>query len=128
MSYEFFVDSEQRLVRVRMWGALTKAEILAVVQKLTEDPRISAGFAELIDAREASSTAITADHIRQIAASKLDPVCRRAFVVLDALSYGFARMFGSLREIAGAPEQIAVFSDLQEAEAWLGLTRTKDTP
>jgi hypothetical protein len=120
MPYEYAVDPERRVVRVRMWGGLTKAEILAVAQEMIEDPRISPGFLQLIDLREASSAAISAEQLRQIAATKLDPVSRRAFVTPDALTYGFARMFESFRVVNQAPEQIAVFENLQAAEAWLG--------
>lgn len=119
MPYEYTVDSERRVVRVRMWGALTTEEILAVVKQLIGDPQISPGFSELIDLTEASSTAITADDLRRIASSTLDPVSRRAFVTRDTLTYGFARMFESFRQINQAPERIAVFGNLQEAEAWL---------
>jgi hypothetical protein len=119
MSYEYAVDTERRLVRIRMWGTLTKAEILGVVQQLIEDPQVWPGISQLIDLREASSTAITADDVRQIASVSLDPVSRRAFVTPDTLTFGLARMFESLREIKHAPEQIAVFTTLQEAEAWL---------
>jgi len=45
-----------------------------VVRQLIDDPGTSADFAQLIDLTEASDTAITGDHGRQIAASSLDPV------------------------------------------------------
>jgi hypothetical protein len=119
MSYEYSVDSDRRLVRIRMRGTLTRAEILRLVQELIEDPRVSPGISQLIDLTEASSAAIAADDVRHIASANLDPVSRRAFVTPDTLTFGLARMFESLREIKHAPEQIAVFTALQEAEAWL---------
>jgi ATP-dependent helicase YprA (DUF1998 family) len=100
-------------------GTLTESEILAVVKQLIGDPQILASFLELIDLREASSTAITADDLRQIVSSDLGFVSRRAFVTRDTLTYGFARMFESFRAINQAPEQIAVLENLEEAEAWL---------
>ncbi len=121
MPHEYAIDAEQRLVRIRMWGAQTQAEIMAVVRELIADPRCSPGFLQLIDLREASSTAVTADHVRQIATSDLDPVARRAFVVTDPGSYGLARLFSARRAINRAPEQIAVFTNIEEAEAWLGV-------
>ena len=119
MPYEYSVDPGRRLVRVRMWGELTTAEILTVVQRLIDDPGISANFSQLIDLTDASVTAITGDHVRQIASSNLDPISRRAFVTPNSLIYGLARMFESLRGARHAPERIAVFTTLQEAEAWL---------
>jgi hypothetical protein len=106
-------------VRVRMWGPLTRAAIMTVVQELIEHPSISADFSQVIDLTEASSTAITADDLRKIAASNLDHVARRAFVTPDSSTYGLARMFEALRNARRAPEQIAVFRTLQHAEAWL---------
>jgi hypothetical protein len=121
MPNEYTIDAEQRLVRVRIWGALTQAEIVAIAGQLIADPRCSPGFLQLIDLREASTAAVTADHLRQIASSDLDPVARRAFVVADPGTYGLARLFAMRREINRAPEQIAVFTNIGEAEAWLGM-------
>ena len=122
MAYEYAVDTERRLVRVRMWGDVTTAELLRLVQELGGDPRITPDFAELIDLAAASVKTITARHLRDLAASALDPVARRAFVTADALAFGLARMFESLRAANQAPEENAVFMDLAQAEAWLGLT------
>jgi hypothetical protein len=121
MPNEYTIDAEQHLVRVRMWGALTQAEILTVVGRLIADPRCLPGFLQLIDLREASTAAVTGDHLRQIASSDLDPASRRAFVVADPGTYGLARLFAARREMNRAPEQIAVFTNIAEAEAWLGL-------
>lgn len=121
MPNEYAIDAEHRLVRVRIWGALTPAEIMAVARQLIEDPRCSPGYLQLIDLREASTSAVTGAHLRQIASSDLDPAARRAFVVTDPGTYGLARLFAARRAINRAPEQIAVFTDLGEAEAWLGV-------
>jgi hypothetical protein len=104
-----------------MWGSLTRAEVMAVVQELIADSRFTPGLSELIDLEDATSTAITANDLRQLAASSLDPVARRAFVTTDALTFGLARMFEAHRKASQAPERIAVFKNLRDAEAWLGL-------
>ena len=119
MPYEYAGDPERRLVHVRMWDAHGIGDTGCREAIVIGDPQILASFLELIDLREASSTAITADDLRQIVSSDLGFVSRRAFVTRDTLTYGFARMFESFRAINQAPEQIAVLENLEEAEAWL---------
>jgi hypothetical protein len=119
MPYEYTIDAKRRRVRIRMWGTLSKGEILTLIGDLQRDPRLSAAFSELIDLREASTEQIGGDEVREIAAAALDPASRRAFVVPDSLTYGLARMFGTLREVEGARERIAVFRSPDAAETWL---------
>jgi len=125
MSYEYAVDTRQRLVRVRMWGPITRPEIMAVVKEMVGDARIGPDFGQLIDVRDVSTATLSNDDLRQIAGSDLDPVARRAFVVSEDATYGLARMFGSLREGRGAPERIAVFTNIYDADAWLGVSGSR---
>ena len=124
MPHEYGIDTARRLVSTRMWGALDRAEVLKTALELSEDPKLLPGFSELIDLREASATAISAEDVRAIASAQLDPVARRAFVVPDELMFGLARMFATLRELKQVPEDINVFRTIEEAETWLGLRQT----
>lgn len=120
MGHEHVIDPTSRLIRVRMWGVITRSEILETVQQVIADPRFTPDLTELIDLREVTSTeSLTANDVRQIATSTLEPVSRRAFVTPDPSTYGLARMFGAHRELHGAHEKIGVFTKLEEAEAWL---------
>ena len=121
MPHEYSIDSAQRLVRVRMWGALTRTEILATVAELVGDPRLSPDFSELIDVTDATAAEIHTDDIRAIAGALLDRVARRAFVAPDPAVFGLARMFGAFRDMKDATEHVAVFRSIREAEEWLGL-------
>jgi hypothetical protein len=120
MPYEVDIVAGQRLVRVRMWGAITRAEIMAITEEIAADPRMAPGYSELIDLTAiTSSTSVTEADIRTIAMSNLDPATRRAFVTVDALTFGLARMFETLREIHQTGERVAVFKTVDAAEAWL---------
>ena len=121
MPHEYSVDPAHRLVRVRMWGALTRTEILATVAELVDDPRLSPDFSEVIDVTEATAAEIQTDDVRLIASALLDRVARRAFVAPDPTVFGLARMFGSFRDMKGTAEHVGVFRSTREAEEWLGL-------
>ena len=120
MAFEFEIDAASRLVRIRMWGPVVLGDIFEVTRQITCDPSFQPGFSELIDLRELTSTAtLTADNLRELASSPLDPVALRAFVTPHASTFGLVRMFETYREINRSPERIAVFKELAEAEAWL---------
>jgi SpoIIAA-like len=123
MPHEYSVDGNHRLVRVRMWGALTRAEIMETVAELSRDSRLERDFSELIDLRELTSVdSITTADVRAIAYASLDSVSRRAFVASNLLIFGLARMFASLRGLRPDSEEVSVFDSLEAAEAWLGVT------
>jgi hypothetical protein len=120
MSCTFVIDPERHRVDIRMWGDLTRDEVLSLTAQISADPRLGPAFSELVDLRDVtSSAAITADDLRALASSPLDPVARRAVVAPDTSTSGLARMFQAHRAITRAHEQIAVFRTLEEAEAWL---------
>jgi len=120
MPADYVIDSERRLVHIQVSGVVTAEEIVAVRQRLAKDERLTPECSELIDARGATSIQrITANDIRSLAASEIEPVLRRAFVTTDPAAYGLARMFQTYRAIKHAPEQNHVFHRLEEAEAWL---------
>ena len=127
MPYSYAIDRDQRVVYVRMSGPLTMAEIQEIVDTLTANPEVQSGFGELIDLREATTDAVSADDVRRIAAATLDAVGRRAFVTTDVLTYGLARMFEIYRALNRKPDQIAVFRRIRDAEAWLGVMPTPET-
>jgi hypothetical protein len=122
MPHEYSIDAARRLVRVRMWGELTRAEIMATGAELSNDPLLRPEFSELIDLRGVTSAiAISAEDVRAIASAALSPVARRAFAASDLAMFGLARMFATLRDLTETREQVGVFRTLEEAEAWLGL-------
>ncbi len=122
MPYEYTIDSEQLLVRIRMWGVVTRAEITAVRHAVASDPIFNTSLSELIDVQEAVTTVITARDVQELASSNVDPVARRAFVAPDPATFGLARMFHTLHSVKHGREQVSVFRTMADAEAWLGVT------
>src|SRR5580765_3183003 len=117
MPADYVIDSERRLVHVRMLGVITGADIIEVRQRLAKDTRLAPDFSELVDASAATSIQeITTNVIRALAAIEIEFVARRAFVTADPAAYGLARMFQTYRLISHAPEQNQVFQRLEEAE------------
>jgi hypothetical protein len=121
MPWSYAIDAERRLVLTRAWGELTGAEILEHQQQLSTDPQHDPSFSQLLDFTEVT----TLDHVSAEAiriASKLHlfgPGSRRALVIFGTVGYGLARMFETYRSLAGGREQIRIFTDLQDARAWL---------
>jgi len=127
MAYGYTMDRQRRMVHVWMSGPLTVAEVREVAGKIAADPEVTGSFVELIDLREATTDAISADDLRSIAAATLDSATRRAFVTSDTLTYGLARMFGAHRELNRKQDVVAVFRRIADAEQWLGVTLSSET-
>ena len=110
-----------------MWGEVTRAEVMATRLEVANDARLRSEFSELIDLTGLTSVdAITAEDVRVMASAELDSVARRAFVTPNPAAYGLARMFGSLREVKHARDEVAVFRTIEEAKEWLGLDDRQD--
>jgi len=109
-----------------MRGAVTREEISASRAAVAGDPLFKPGFSELIDLRNlTSSDALTIADIQQLASSTIDPVKRRAFVVTDPVTYGLIRMYDGMRSLMPQHEQIRLFKNVTDAEAWLGMSPRK---
>jgi len=122
MPCDYEIDLQRRLLKCRVWGAATHAEISQMRQKFTHDPAFRSDLFQLYDLRDATGLTISAGEIRDLAGySPFSREAKRAIVAQRDAVYGAARMFALLREAGGAQEQIQVFRSLSEANAWLGL-------
>jgi len=122
MPCEYELDLARRLVRLRAWGVVTYAEMTATRLGFSSEPVFTSDFSQLYDFRDVTRISVTGDEIRETAAySHFSSGSRRAFVAPHNVVYGLARMFAIYREVSGGREQICVFRNLADAEAWLGL-------
>jgi hypothetical protein len=120
MPYRYTIDVAQQVIRTRLWGSVTGAELRALRDHLSADPEFRPNLSVLIDVSDATTELLNAADIQGLAStSKFDEGSRRAFVVPDAASFGLARMFDSYRQTRDGREQTAVFRTLAEAEQWL---------
>ncbi len=120
MPVHFEMDEIARLVRVRLHGSVSDADLLAADDDLRADPRFQAEFDQLVDTRDASEGDLSTDALREIARRPplFSPQSRRAFVVRTDFGYGLARIFQARR--GDAAGEIQIFRSLEHAQHWLG--------
>jgi hypothetical protein len=116
------IDPERGPVKVRAWGVLTPAEVMATRSKFTTHPAFSSDWSQLYDLREVTNVSANGSEVQGVAdTSVFGPGSRRAFVAPRDETFGLSRMFATYREIAGGKELIEVFRSIEDAEKWLGL-------
>ena len=121
MPWSYDIDVAHRILRVRFWGSLSNQDLLDADTQLRSEVDFRPDFDEIINARGADWSALTAEGIRSLTARPVIFAAgsRRAIVADTDFGFGMARMFELQRgEKAG---EIRVFRDLVEAERWLGL-------
>jgi hypothetical protein len=120
MSYSYEMDLPRQLVRVRLYGEVSDADLLAGDEELRADSRFQPEFDQIVDMSDAIEGGLTGEGIRELANRPplFATTSRRALVVRSDLGYGLARMFQALRgDVAG---EIQIFRSLAHAETWLG--------
>lgn len=117
---EWTVDTQRRLVTIRVSGGITYAEVMAARRAFTNHSGFHPDFFQLIDLREVTQIGLSGEEIRKLAViAVFSPSSRRAIVTPRDEAFGLARMFAIYREINNGREQIEVFRSIEEAEAWL---------
>ena len=100
-------------------GAFSRADSVAHREKLLKDPDFDPSYSQIADFTQVTKFELSGEDIYELAqASIFSPPSRRALIVPSDVSYGLARMFGTLRESLGEME-IAVFRSLEEALEWV---------
>ena len=115
------IDRNNEVVRTTASGLLTKADFIAHIETIWYDRSI-ANFDEIVDARDADVSALTAADLAAIVNSGVvyDPASdpRLALCVDSELTFGLARMFGTLREThVESAREVGVFRDLTSLTA-----------
>ena len=123
------VDPAARLRTSTYEGVVTEREVIDTYEKLLADPNYDATLNDLADLRAVERLEVSTEVVYRVAGlyEPLDQlgIRRRIAIVAPADHiFGLARMFESVR--AGAPEQIAVFRDIDEARAWLAGDASKE--
>ena len=122
MPASYRIDVRAGVVFTAFQGHVTNEEVLDHQQRLSADSDFLPTLNHVIDTRAVTSVSVTALGIRLVAStpSIFAPESRRAIIAGDANpSYGYARMFQTLRSQSGA--DIKIFSTLEDAHRWLGL-------
>jgi hypothetical protein len=123
-SYE--IDVARRLVRARLWGVVTFADLKENRLRMLEDPAFRPDLSQLTDVSDATKIAMTADEIQEFARIlPFAPEARRAIVVPNDATFGLARMFETYREAVVGNDPLRLFRNLKDAEEWLGLEKRR---
>ena len=81
MGMSYGIDRERRLVRSRMWGAVSTADFMDLASRIMVDPRFEPDFRSLGDLREVTALAGDALTFGSLASSNVYvPGTRRATV------------------------------------------------
>ena len=121
MPVTYSISEAERLVRFHYHGAApTFAEWRAATEAAMADPEYRPGFDFLADRRGVAAQSV--EFVRNVVefdrARQQEFVGSRLALVVDtAASYGMSRMLQALTD--GLPFRVAIFHDLEAAEAWL---------
>ena len=119
MSFAYTIDPKQRIVFSVAKGIFSEADGDAHQAQLRHDARFDPTFRQLCDFSQVVRFDLTASAIWSFAYPTIfAPTARRAFLVPSEVSFGLARMFEILRNLAGEAG-IRVFRDRGAALAWL---------
>ena len=121
MPASYHIDLRAGVVFSVFEGHVTNEELLDHQQRMATDPDFRPTMNHVIDTRGVTDVSVTALGLRLIATrSNLGPGSRRAIIEGDAISsYGYVRMFETLRSQSGA--DVRIFSSVEDAHRWLGL-------
>ena len=101
------------------YGVFSRADSVAHREKRLKDPDFNPSYSQIADFTQVTKFELSAEDIQELAqGSVFSPQSRRALIVPSDVSYGLARMFGTLRESQGEME-IGVFRSLEEALDWV---------
>jgi hypothetical protein len=114
----YHVDTEKKLVSVKLGRKLTVRDIEGYVGRLQLYPSFQPVYAEIVDLSEVEDLDLQADEFLKLA-DKIDPFspdAKRAFIVRNSVQNHAARMHKVLR----TPRNIEIFRSVEEAERWIG--------
>ena len=124
MPIRFCVDLERRILIAEVDGAVDDDDLLDYGERLARDPEVKYAVHELVDlSGVALDSAVSAEGVRRLAdfwrdrEGVLQSTTRVAIVAPNDAAFGMARMYQLIRE--GGPDEIQVFRERPEAEAWL---------
>jgi hypothetical protein len=121
MSHHIAIEPNRRLVAIRFWGPLTRADFNRVRTALKQNQAFDSSLDAIIDLRDADMRKISLADVEAVAEqSLLHSSARRAILADRGDQLGLARLYSTLRGIAGR-ETTRVFWELPEASAWLNL-------
>jgi hypothetical protein len=124
---EYRIDRERRIVFATATNILSEEDVFAYQRSVWSDRDLT-GYDEVVDLGPVERLVVSSgDRVRAFAelASAMDVPgvsSRLAIVASSDLTYGFARMFETYREMnQGAQKSVSVFRSMAAAMEWLGV-------
>ena len=119
MPATYEIDKQRRLVISTALGSITYADLLGHQNRLLKDPDFDPSFSQIWDFTRMTALKLEPHEVRNLAQRSIfSPESHRAVAAVNDLEYGFARMFGIMRENEGETG-IRVFRSLDEAIDWV---------
>ena len=119
MPISYAIDAARQVVRIRLWGEVTREELDANSLRLSSDPQFRPDLPYICDARDLSVPPAIDDVVRAAYRSVFAAGTRRAIVAGSDVIYGLARLFAGRSGSVG--DGLQIFRDMDEAERWLGV-------
>ena len=116
------MDEDQRLIRISLEGAVGDADLINLSRRVRSEPNFAAGWPVLYDCSAATVLLVTGDLVRSLAQSARRDTIPIAFVAPTAAAFGLARMY---QIVSDAADRIHVFTNAQDALAWIAEVREK---
>ena len=118
MGMSYSIDRERRLVRSRLWGAISTSDFIDLYSRLVMDPRFEPDFRSLSDLREVTVLRGDSMSFGTVASSELFlPGTRRGTVASRDDVLEMLRVFATYSARCG--QVVRVFTDYDEAERWV---------
>lgn len=116
------IDATRRLAVIRLTGRLTSGAILEFAKGFRKNPSFSADVRQLVLLDLEGADVNTTDWLAYHDSNVQEPHGRQVAIVAGrTFEYAVARQFQQAYEHQG--QQIHVFRQLEEALAWLGVSR-----
>lgn len=120
MPWNYAIDTERKLVISTGTGMIRSADLLEHQNRIVADKKFRRDFHQLVDLSEISAPEVDVAAVRAAAISNIySAKSRRAFVVTDPVAVTLTKAFQSYRKEAGGKEQIRIFTNREEAMAWV---------
>ena len=124
MPVEHSWDEPRRILRTRLWGRVTRDEMLRNGEEVAKDPRIVSPFQEIVDLGDITSHDLTLDDIRDIVRIDVDSYeklkgQRQAIVASTGELESMALSYATMSKVHGGPATIRIFKSYEEAKRWL---------
>jgi len=121
MPVDYRISVPHHLVISRAWGVMSDQEMFAHARKVAADPTFRPDMRQVADLRHVTRFGLDSASVDTLVRlNPFGPGARRALLVGSDVAFGMARMYQLTRE--PAPDDVAVFREVHEALAWLGLT------